>query len=213
MWVEAILSETDLVALVAEFTPVRILLAKDGDFSVGEASSVTLVPDLGLRFTCKAKLHWPVLGIPVPITLHSLTAVLVPTISKRPNGNVLVFKLQVEHADFAAMPTFIDSRITDKINKELATEQAELAWDFTKTLTHAFALPGTLQPLDAFALQVAWGEVRVTAEAMVLAVSFHPHITRRGTAIEAKEVIAKDVAPVVVPDKAAPSAVSSTPEA
>ena len=184
MRAEAILSEADLVALVAELIPVKILLGNEGNFSIDEATSVSLVADLGLRIVCKAKVHWPVLGVSVPITLHSLTGILVPSIVRRPSGDVLVFKLQIEQADLAGVPAMIDAKITDKLNHELASEKAELAWDFTKTLSHAFSLPRRLEPLDAFELHVAAGEVKITAEALVLSVAFRAKITRRVPIVE-----------------------------
>ena len=58
-------------------------------------------------------------------------------------------------------------------------DDAELAWNFSKTLSHAFALPSFLEPLECFKLHVAWGEVKVTADALVLAISFHSEVTRR----------------------------------
>lgn len=178
MHIDAVLTQEDLVALVAQLTPVRIRLGDDGDLLIHEASEVTLVPGIGLRIVCSAKLHWPVLGVSLPVTLRSLTLLLTPMIAPRPKGNALVFKLHVEHADFAGIPTIVDERVTDRVNKALAEDRAELVWDFAKTLSHAFALPSLLEPLDSLGLTVALGEVRVTAAAMILAVSFHANVTR-----------------------------------
>jgi hypothetical protein len=50
-------------------------------------------------------------------------------------------------------------------------------------LSHRFHLPPLLESLDSLSLNVAWGKVRVTDEAMVLAISFHAAVSRRGEAV------------------------------
>ena len=179
MWVEAILSKEDLAQLVTQFAPVKIRLGEDGSISVSEPGDITVVPDVGLRVVCKAKLTWPVLGIPLPITLRTVTVILHPKVVKRASGDTLVFTLEIEHADLAGVPTLIDKKITEKVNKALSEENVELAWNFTKALSHVFKLPASLDPHEAFALGVAWGQVKVTSDAMVLAVSFHANVTKR----------------------------------
>jgi hypothetical protein len=64
--------------MFAKLTPVKIRLGNDGDLLLHDASAVTLVPRTALRVVCQAKLHSPVLGIGMPVTLHSLTLVLFP---------------------------------------------------------------------------------------------------------------------------------------
>src|SRR4051812_5252728 len=102
MWVETILSRDDLAKLLAQALPLTIFLGEDrhdepaddrignqanqaqskGDHSLTlhDLGDVSLVPDVGLRVTCKAKVSWPVLGIDVPIGLNSLTLSVLPTI-------------------------------------------------------------------------------------------------------------------------------------
>jgi hypothetical protein len=70
----------------------------------------------------------------------------------------------------------VDQRILEKVNEALA--ENELTWHFIRALSHTFALPGSLAPLESLELDVAWGEVRVPDEALVFAVSFHPNVKR-----------------------------------
>jgi hypothetical protein len=172
MWLEAIIAKNDLVAFLPQLAPVTIHLGGGGTIELAAPTGVELVPDAGLRVTCTAKLNWPVLGFNVPVTLNSATALLKPQIAGSPTGDRLVFTVVVEKADFAGIPGVIDEKITEKINEALVREHAELEWDFTKTLTHLFELPASLTHLRAIGLDVAWGEVRVTLDALVLAVSF-----------------------------------------
>src|ERR1700716_537168 len=111
MWVEAIVPRDDIARLLGEALPLTIHFgAPETQHSLGlyDLEDVRLVPDVGLRVVCKARVHWPVLGIDLPISLKTLTAVLAPTIGKGPHGDTLVFRAFIEHADFAGLPSGID---------------------------------------------------------------------------------------------------------
>ena len=71
----------------------------------------------------------------------------------------------------------IDTHVTATVNKELEESEA-LAWSFAEALSHVFDLPKALEPLTKFELRVSAGEVRVTADAMVLALAFHSATVR-----------------------------------
>ncbi|GAC1588813.1 MAG: hypothetical protein NVS3B20_16420 [Polyangiales bacterium] len=110
-----------------------------------------------------------------------MTAMLRPVIIKASTGDdALAFKLSIEKADFAGLPAMVDDRITEKVNHALATKLA-LCWNFSETLSRSVDLPVSFRPLETLKLKVAWGKVRVTDEAMVMAISFHSDIERHGT--------------------------------
>ena len=180
MWVEAILMKEDLSKLVGQFLPVAIRLgdANEGELSLTDPSDVSLVAGEGLRVVCKAKVRWPVLGIDVPVTLHSLTILLRPEPVRREHGDAVVFKLEIEHADLAGVPSIIDDRITEYVNKELDAKHVELTWEVANTLAASFELPDALVPLDALKLSVAGVRVKVTTEALGIAVLFDYSVTR-----------------------------------
>jgi hypothetical protein len=184
MWVEAVLSKDDLASLIAQIVPLTIRIhpdsAPDQYIELATASNLALVADQGLRMTTQARIHWPVLGIDVPIKVDPLSVMIKPSITRTPQGDALSFTLQIEQAEFAGIPAFGDLAITDKINSELSKTDVDLTWAFAAMLSHRFSLPSLLAPLDSLALNVAWGKVRVTDEAMVLAVSFHAEVSRRG---------------------------------
>ena len=181
MWVEVILSKGDLSGLFAQVMPLTVTFGEADHFlSLTDPQSATLVPDVGLRVACKAKLRWPVMGIGVPISLHSLVVLLRPTIAKEAGGDVLHLHVEIEHADFAGVPTAIDARLTERINKELATKARELSWNFTRALGQFVKLPSALDPVSGLALKVAWGKLKVNDEALTMVVSFHPTLQRHG---------------------------------
>lgn len=173
MWVEAIISQEDVAALAAELFPLSVHLgAADSEhyLLLSAATAVSLVEGRGLRFTCNAQIRWPVLGMDVPINVEALTVLLEPSVSE--GSESLVLGVQLEHANVSWLPALVDTKIVEAVNDVLKVKSRELSWNFTKTLSHEFPLPELLQPLRALDLNVAWGKVRVTAEALVLVVSF-----------------------------------------
>lgn len=183
MWAEIIIPAEDLSRLLAQALPLTIHLGDPGsEHSLGlsDLREVRLVPDVGLRVECKARVHWPVLGIEVPVVLNSLSLLLLPAIGRGPYGDVLSFRISIEHADIAGVPSSLDRRISDVINTKLGEKGAQLSWDFSRTLSQRAPLPALLDPLESFALRPAWAKIRITSEAIVYAASFHSAIVRRG---------------------------------
>ena len=158
--------------------PLTIRIDPDTDadqyIELTSASDLALVADQGLRMTTKARIHWPILGIAVPIKIDPLRVMIRPQIIVAPGGgDALSLALEIEHAEFAGILALGDQPITDKINSELG--KLDLAWAFAAMpLSDQFKMPSMLEPLDSLALKVAWGKVRVTDEAIVLAISFRP---------------------------------------
>jgi hypothetical protein len=164
--------------LVGQFAPVTIRLGEDGELQVHDPSEITIVPDVGLRVVCKAKLRWTVLGFAVPVTLDSLAVLLLPAIVKRGDVDVLVFRLEIEEADIAGLPTGIDSRITDIVNHELEAKHVELSWDYAATLNHQFDLPDLLKPVERLKLTVGGARVKASGESLALAIEFYVDVLR-----------------------------------
>jgi hypothetical protein len=179
MWIEAITSTEDLQRSLSEFAPVRIRLGDRGrELALESPSQVSLVADQGARIVCAAHLHWPFLGVNVRVTMKSLVILVRPVIEAHPSGDALVFKLEIEHADFAFVPTVIDNRITAVVNAELAKKHVELSWRYADTLDHLFHLPESLHPVESLALVATRAAVKVTNEAVGLAVSLRCHVLR-----------------------------------
>ncbi len=83
-----------------------------------------------------------------------------------------------EDIDVSWIPHLFDRQVK-KINHELGKQRAALGWRFFQTLSHFFALPELLDPVRGLDVQVAWGRLRVSEDAVVLAVSFHTKVARR----------------------------------
>jgi hypothetical protein len=134
---------------------------------------------------CTAHLHWPVLGVKIPVTIRPLSVRLLPEIDKREKGDALVFKLQIEHADVATVPTIIDNEITDLINRELVKKNIDLSWNFADMLSYDFDLSKILPPIQSLGLKVIGGMVRVTDDSLVLAISFAAKVARADESVAA----------------------------
>jgi hypothetical protein len=174
VWFEAILPLQDLDQALRDFAPTTIALREDGELCLGAPTSVTLVPGRGLRVVSPAKLRWVVLGLHVPVTIESATVLLEPAVRRVPGqGDALAFHLQLEALSVAAIPAMVESAVVDRINAELAHRHAELVWEFSRALSQCFELPAILEPARGLDLKVAWGDLRITADAVVFAISVH----------------------------------------
>jgi hypothetical protein len=180
MLLEAILTKTDLDRILGHLVPAEIQIGDDGNLVLDRPREARLVPDVGLHVAVRAKLHWPVMGLHIPVDIDPLTLLMQPSVERRPDGDALVFKLKVEHADIALSPKIIDDRITAHINHELVEKRVELSWNFQKTLSQAFELPASIKSSSAFILDVKHGVVKVTEDAIAFGVSFDTAVRRRG---------------------------------
>jgi hypothetical protein len=178
MWIEAVLLKEELSILVGQFAPVTLRLGEDAELQIRETGEVTIVPELGLRVICKATLRRSVLGFDVPVVLDSLAVLLRPEIAKRGDVNVLVFGLELEQADIAGLPSGIDRRITDFVNRELGAVHVELSWDYAATLNHLFDLPDILKPVERLQVTVGGARVKTSGESLALAIEFYADVVR-----------------------------------
>ncbi len=117
MWLEAIITQEDLVQVLGEFLPVKIYLNQDDDekgerkkdepdrsLKLGKATSVKLVPEIGVLVTCPAELTWQIVGVSPTVQIDELKVLIRPEVVEKNKGEVLEFGLQVKEADFSLSP-------------------------------------------------------------------------------------------------------------
>jgi hypothetical protein len=179
MQLEATLTRNDVRTLVGQLAPLTIALGQKGQLTLAQPSELALVADRGLRVICAAQVFWDLLGLSVPIALDSLAVMVAPSIEKRAEGDLLVFKMRIESADIVMVPSVIGDRLVDLVNAELAEKRVELSWAFGKTLSQVFCLPSVLQNLVSIGLAANSGSLRVTGDALVFSVSFGTEVERR----------------------------------
>jgi hypothetical protein len=179
MWIEAILTRDDLERVMGELCPLRISLGRGGKVVLAEPRDLALLAGVGVRMAITLELHWPVLGVQIPVSVRTAVLEVRPEISKE-TGDNLAFKLHLDEVDIAIFPEFVDRGIVDLVNKELEAKHVELSWSFIQTLSHVFELPAALASARAVDVRATWGSVKLTSEALVLAVSFEVRIEPRG---------------------------------
>jgi hypothetical protein len=184
MWLEAILTETDLETVLQQFSPLKILLGDNGSLLLAEPKEVSLIPDQGIEVVCDATLHWPILGFDLPVALRGLRVRVLPLVDKAAKGNPLVFRLQLDHAGVAMLPEIIDHRVTAMVNEELQKKHVELSWNFIETLSHEFALPDAIASAASISLVAIDGMVKANAKALGLAVRFETTVRRRLSGVD-----------------------------
>ena len=183
MWLEAIITQEDLVQVLGEFLPVKINLdqEKDADGTpkkdsperslfLGAPTEVILVPEQGVRVTCPAELTWSIAGMSPSMKIDSLQVLIRPEVVEKNKGSVLEFGMEVEIADFHSLPSFIDATIVKAINAAFANKKP--GWNFTETLTRKVGLGTMFDPVEALKIAVVWGKTKITGEALGLVVSF-----------------------------------------
>jgi hypothetical protein len=180
MWAEVILAKDDLGKVMSDFCPLTINLADGGRVVLSSPCELMLVADVGLSMTVTGAVHWPVLGIPIPISVRSATLRVIPEIRETSSGERLRFRLHLADADLSLLPGIVERGLVDLVNKELDADAMAISWNFTKTLSHVFELPDVLASARALALRATWGRVRITSEALVLAVAFEVGVEPRG---------------------------------
>lgn len=180
MWLEAIITREDLVHVLGEILPVKIHLDDDTTVErwlwLGRAEEMSIVPDEGLSVTCAAELCWSIAGMSPTAKLETLEVLIRPVIAETDKGHLLEFTIEIQEADFAALPAFVDSTIAKAVNAALSAKR--LTWNFTETLTRAVLIPRAFEPVEALKIGVAWGKTRINAEALVLVVSFKIGVVR-----------------------------------
>ena len=147
-------------------TPPRRFLGLD------RPTSIEMVGNQGVRIVTSARLQWDVIGIPLPLTLRSVSLILTPSIAKRDGKDALAFSAQIESIDLAAVPALIEVPLVAKVNEALAADHAQLAWQFTDTLDFTFELPETMAPARSVRLFARWGAVRTSEEGVAVAAAF-----------------------------------------
>lgn len=175
MWAEAIITSRDCEDFVRSMMPFELALDDRGrqTLSLEHPSRVALVADKGILIETPARLCWTVADTEVPLSLRTAEVLLAPMVAARAGRDVLVLTPRIVRADFVSLPDGIDATITARLNDALAKSPARLVWDFSKTLDFHFKLPSTLRPPRQIDLAAKWARVRVTDEALVLALSFH----------------------------------------
>lgn len=184
MWLEAIISQEDLVQALQNFLPVKIFLgqseAGEGDkekkdepersLLLHPASRVTLVAEEGVRVTCPAEITWSIAGVSPSMKIDALQVMIRPRVVEKNKGHVLELGMEVEEADFHALPGFVDDTIARAVNASLANKKP--AWNFTETLTRTVGLGKMFDPVEALKIEVQWGKTKIGGDALGLVVSF-----------------------------------------
>ena len=183
MHVDMVLSSEDLGTVLEQFLPLEIELGKSGTgeriVAIDAVTGVSLVPHTGVRIQCAGHLRWPVFGVGVPVRIHRLGILVLPTVRPGEGHDSLVFKLKIEDADIAWLPALADQSIAERVNRDLAAHNVELTWDFGRTLSHVFALSAAFRTASAIGLHVTAGEVTITESALGLTVNFRTSVQRR----------------------------------
>jgi len=192
MWLEAILTREDLLDAFCKLAPLEIRFGQSGTLNLSAPTAVAMNPGKSVAVVCDATLHVPLLGIQVPVHMHGLTIELLVSVhdapgtegqeAERGHGQVLHFDLQIDRTGVAHLPHLLDEGVTKIVNDELAKNHVAFAWNFHDTLTRSFAAPAALATIAKLGFRVTGGRVRVTEDAVGLAIGFDSEVEKRSAA-------------------------------
>jgi hypothetical protein len=184
MYLDAVLTRSEITSLLEQFAPIRIhLTPTDEDRSWVELerpSEITMVPGRGIRAVCSGRVRYAVAGVKLPFAIRRIQVLLEPKIVQlRPGAQRLDFALEIEDADLENIPGLIDRAIVGRVNDALTPEATHMRWEFTRSLDKVFAMPQRLEPLDRVVLSAAAGEVTVSEEGLRLRLHMNTALTRQ----------------------------------
>jgi hypothetical protein len=183
LWIEAILTNHDCAEFIASITPLTIELDGPGRVLVVDPPThVELVPTKGLRLAAAGHVSWSLGSLKLPVHVRVGSLLLTPTVETIYGRDALCFRVRVEHLDVKALPDFIDETLIHRINDTLARHDDMLVWRFAEALDRHVILPRRVESTDAVDIRVKWGELRITASALVLAMSLDVHAATSFTA-------------------------------
>jgi hypothetical protein len=175
MWLQALITPTDLLKVFTELTPVRFALDPDEPdryLWIAQPTRIEIVNGETIRVVTSARVQWDVASIKVPIVLRSLSLRATPAIENEDGHDVLVFGLQIEDADVSAVPGFIETPLVARVNEALEARRSKIAWRFTETLDFHFRMPALTAPRRDVHLYAHYGAVRIGEEGVAIASSF-----------------------------------------
>jgi hypothetical protein len=187
MRITAALDEKTVAALLDELLPVTIDLQESEPgtrwIRVEKPDHFEFVAGEGIRIHAGATIEWKALGLAIPATLKSVEVMLRPAIVvDEQRGGTLVFRPEVEAADFKLVPAFIDAQIARVINSQLAKESNQLAWHFAETLALRAPLPPIISPATQFELSAEDAVVQTTDDQLTLALTLSMRFARASEA-------------------------------
>jgi len=194
MWIQALLTSTELEVALAELLPMKVLLdgCDPNRYLRVEKPSLVVTTHEGMRLTTSACLQWDVIGIKVPLVMRHVALTLIPSIEPRDGQDTLVLSLRLDEADLSGMPEFVETSLLKRVNNELAKERARIVWEFTHTLDFNFSLPERIVGTPRVRLFAHQGAAKMSDEGIVIAARFRVERVDRDTQEASHADCAKD---------------------
>ena len=168
MWIATTVTAEEARGVIGRLLPVTVRLDDEPGterFVVLDApTDVSLVEGRGLRVVCPGRVEWSLPIGKVDMCGKAAQALLVPSIVTSPRGAALRFALEIEALDFEWVPSLLDQKIAEVIEKRLGAEPLE--WGFEHTFTRSFALPAAVEPPRDIEITVREPSVAVSEIAM-----------------------------------------------
>lgn len=182
MHLQATLTAEDLAVALVHVAPVRLHFTEPGEGSrwieLERPKRAYIVKDEGLLLESSGRLRFSALGMSFEAGVHNIILRISPQVLQV-SGKSLAFVLTLEHVDIEYVPSLVERAIVKVVDKALTPKTTLLAWHFADTLSHYFALPDRVEPVEGIALEVDSGELTVGEDHVTFTVHFQtPTISR-----------------------------------
>lgn len=179
MELRAILTQEDVAQALVRLCPIRLHFTPEDEdtrwIQLERPSDAHLVEGEGLSVRCPGRLRYKVKGVKFEANLHHIQLLVRPeVVVTEEHPARLNFRLTIEDLDIEHVPGLFDKMILQAVDAALTPRTTELFWNFGKTLTSRFLMPGRLEPIESLGLEVAGGDFAVTKEQIELHVHFKP---------------------------------------
>jgi len=166
----------ELYSFVHSITPLRIHMTEhDVDEKWVELASpqeLDLVAHQELRLIGTGRARYTALGMALPLKIRRIDLMLMPKVISSDNEHpMLSFNMRLDHLDFEKIPDLIDREIQKRVNATLLEAGASMQWPFAQVLSHRFAMPERLEPLEQIGIHVQEGSAIVHQDRIDFTVS------------------------------------------
>ena len=179
------MDEVTLRRMLGEILPITVLLDDDGGserrwVTIDRAYRLDIIPGEGVRLATSGAMRWPISIVPVTVRLTHLQVLIRPIVVGSGAATRLLFRPQIEQADFERLPGFVDRGIVAIVNRALEARSDRLAWDVATSLGRQFELPATLVPLERARVDVVSATVTIDDQGIALGVTLDMSVARVG---------------------------------
>lgn len=179
------LAKEELLALLTQATPIRIHMSDpDGPerwVELDRPRELELVPDVGAQLEASGRFRFEAIGIPLEDEIRDIRVTIRPEIDDDETGMpVILFHLDLDQADLATLPGFLDRGVTKIVDSALRADKTHLIVPFGRLFSKESPITPRVQPLAHTRVGVERGSLTILEDKLIFAVDLDVELLREG---------------------------------